>query len=319
MNDDNNLSMDKPYRVLTLDGGGSKGFYTLGVLNELESMLGSPLCKNFDLIFGTSTGSIIGILISLGYTTKQIHELYKKHVPEVMGHRTAKNRSKALKLLADSIFAEKKFSDLQTRVGVVATKWQGEKPMIFKGHSNQAHGRVATFSPGFGVNLSNAVQASCSAYPFFERKTVVTNRGEHVELFDGGYCANNPTLFAITDAVEAIGVSRQNLRVLNVGVGGYPVPKRRLLEKLARNYLASIELIEKTLKVSSQSMDQLRTIIFDDVSTIRISDDFVDPAMATDLLETDIIKLSLLYQAGSDSFGKRERELRDFFNFSTRK
>jgi uncharacterized protein len=50
---------DGLYRVLSLDGGGAKGFYTLGVLKEIEGMLGCPLYKRFDLIFGTSTGSII--------------------------------------------------------------------------------------------------------------------------------------------------------------------------------------------------------------------------------------------------------------------
>jgi patatin-like phospholipase/acyl hydrolase len=50
---------DKPTsvcRILSLDGGGAKGFYTLGVLREIEGMLGSRLHERFDLIFGTSTG-----------------------------------------------------------------------------------------------------------------------------------------------------------------------------------------------------------------------------------------------------------------------
>ena len=50
--------------ILVLDGGGSKGVYTLGVLKELELKLGSPLCEHFGLIFGTSTGSIIAALIA---------------------------------------------------------------------------------------------------------------------------------------------------------------------------------------------------------------------------------------------------------------
>jgi len=46
-------------RILSLDGGGAKGFYTLGVLNQLEALLGSrPLCEGFDVIFGTSTGAM---------------------------------------------------------------------------------------------------------------------------------------------------------------------------------------------------------------------------------------------------------------------
>ena len=39
-------------RVLTLDGGGAKGFYTLGVLKEIEAMVGCPLHQKFDLVFG---------------------------------------------------------------------------------------------------------------------------------------------------------------------------------------------------------------------------------------------------------------------------
>src|SRR3546814_11634110 len=79
-----------------------------------------------------------------------------------------------------------------------------EKPMIFKSNDAQAHGRKGTFVPGFGVRIADAVQASCSAYPFFERKFVVTSAGDQIELIDGGYCANNPTLYAIADAVLAL-------------------------------------------------------------------------------------------------------------------
>ncbi len=46
-------------RILSLDGGGAKGFYTLGVLQEIEALVNKPLYETFDLIFGTSTGSII--------------------------------------------------------------------------------------------------------------------------------------------------------------------------------------------------------------------------------------------------------------------
>ena len=57
-------------RVLSLDGEGAKGFYTLGVLKEIEAMVGQPICECFDLIFGTSTGGIIAGL--LGYQVRQI-------------------------------------------------------------------------------------------------------------------------------------------------------------------------------------------------------------------------------------------------------
>jgi predicted acylesterase/phospholipase RssA len=117
---------EKPFRVLTLDGGGSKGFYTLGVLHELEAMTGSRLCERFDLIYGTSTGSIIGALLALGYPVHEIHQLYKKHVPAIMGQTFPAGKSAALKTLADEVFGKHTFSDMKIRVGIVATRWLTE-------------------------------------------------------------------------------------------------------------------------------------------------------------------------------------------------
>ena len=209
-------------RILALDGGGAKGFYTLGVLKEIEGMLKCPLYKRFDLVFGTSTGAIIASLIALGYEVDQIHELYKRHVPRVMAEKTARNRSAALSKLAREVFGERTFEDVKTGIGVVTTKWVTERPMIFKGSVAQTHGRTGTFKPGFGVSIADAVQASCSAYPFFDRTVVTTAAGDKVELIDGGYCANNPTLYAIADAVAALKRDRKDIRVVSVGVGVYP-------------------------------------------------------------------------------------------------
>lgn len=53
------MSEKRLFRVLSLDGGGAKGFYTLGILREIEALIQCPLHERFDLIFGTSTGSIV--------------------------------------------------------------------------------------------------------------------------------------------------------------------------------------------------------------------------------------------------------------------
>lgn len=303
---------DGLFRILALDGGGAKGFYTLGVLKEIEGMLNCPLYKRFDLIFGTSTGAIIAALIALGYEIDQIHELYKEHVPKVMMVDAPHGKSEALGKLAKKIFEDKSFTDVKTAIGIVATKWKLERPMIFKGEIAQAHGRKGTFFPGFGVSIADAVQASCSAYPFFDRKVVTTSDGDDVELIDGGYCANNPTLYAIADAMKAMKKAREELRVVSVGVGVYPEPKARLLMRLKRKYVLSVQLLQKTLEINTQSMEQLRAILFNDIKTIRISDTFAEPEMATDLMEYDLKKLNMLRQRGRASFAVREQELRGF-------
>ncbi len=304
---------DNLFRILCLDGGGAKGFYSLGVLKEIEGMLGCPLHKRFDLVFGTSTGAIIAALIALGYKVDEIHELYKKHVPSVMRAGSARCKSEALAKLTDEVFGKKSFEDVKTGIGIVTTRWVMERPMIFKGDVTQAHGRIGTFKPGFGVSIADAVQASCSAFPFFERKTVTTAAGDNVELIDGGYCANNPTLYAIADATAALNRTRSDLRVVSVGVGVYPEPSPRGLKMwFAKKYLLSVQLLQKTLEINTQSMDQLRAILFKDVKTIRISDTFEKPEMATDLMEHDLVKLNILHQRGSESFASRELDLKSF-------
>lgn len=301
-------------KVLSLDGGGAKGFYTIGVLRELEGLLGSPLCEHFDLIFGTSTGSIIASLLGLGRTVGEISELYEEHVPTIMKRRSRAKKSRALADLADEVFNDKCFNDMRTGVGIVATKWIVERPMIFKAEIGQAHGRRGTFTPGFGVLVSDAVQASCSAYPFFRCKTVTTDQGDRVELVDGGYCANNPTLYAIADATRALGEPGDRVRVLSVGVGTYPAPRQPLLGT-ARwlRMLPSVQLLQKTLEINTQSMDQLRQILFSQIQTVRISDTFEQPEMATDLFEHDKSKLNILRQRGSESFASRECDLKELF------
>lgn len=300
-------------RILSLDGGGAKGFYTLGVLKEIEGMLGCPLHKRFDLVFGTSTGAIIASLIALGYEIDEIHKLYEEHVPKVMKIDGASGKSEALAELAQRVFGDATFEDVKTGIGIVATKWVIERPMIFKGDVAQAHGRIGTFKPGFGVSIADAVQASCSAYPFFDRTIITTAAGDRVELIDGGYCANNPTLYAIADAVSALKKERKDLRVVSVGVGVYPEPKPRTWTMwFGKKYLVSVQLLQKTLEINTQSMDQLRSILFNNVQTVRISDTFEKPEMATDLMEHDLAKLNILRQRGAESFASREQQLKEF-------
>lgn len=299
-------------RVLTLDGGGAKGFYTLGVLKEIEAMIGCPLHEKFNLVFGTSTGAIIASLIALGHNVDAILALYRKYVPTVMREKSASGRTKALQELAQHVFGDTRFDEVKTGIGIVAARWLTERPMIFKEDIAQAHGRAATFVPGFGVSVADAVQASCSAYPFFERKLVTTSMGEEVELIDGGYCANNPTLYAIADAVHSLKHDREDIRLISVGVGSYPEPRPTLKMLLAKKFLVSVQLLQKTLEINTQSMDQLRHVLFGDVPTLRISDAYTQPEMATDLLEHDLKKLDVLFQRGRESFASRERELRAF-------
>ena len=272
--------------------------------------LGARLYERFDLVYGTSTGAIIAALIALGHSVQEISDYYEKYVPVIMKSKWASARSTALANLAVDVFGKARFDEVKTRVGIVSTKWLSEEPMIFKGDVAQAHGRTGTFVPGFGVSIGDAIQASCSAYPFFNRKVVTTSSGDKIELLDGGYCANNPTLYAIADGLHLC-KSAEALRVVNIGVGIFPQPKNWTMWFF--NHFVSVELLQKTLEINNQSMERLRSVMFKTIPTVRISDTFDHPELATDFLEHDLKKLNQLRQRGADSFAPREQMLRQFF------
>jgi uncharacterized protein len=303
----------KLFRVLALDGGGAKGFYTLGVLKEIEGMIGCPLHERFDLVFGTSTGAIIAALVCIGKSVDEITALYREHVVKVMAARSPMGKSAALQTLATKVFGDLDFSAVKTRIGIVATNWEFERPFIFKADARQAYKRQATFVPGFGVRLGDAVQASCSAYPIFLRKLVRTSDGTSVLLADGGYCANNPALYAIADASAAMNIPHDQLRVVSIGVGEYPAPTPSMLSIMRWvNYLFSVRLLQKAMEINTQSMEQLREVLFAGVPTIRINERYTEPEMATDMFEHDMSKLNLLWSRGRQSFKNQEDQLKAF-------
>src|ERR1700687_5604750 len=109
------------FRVLSLDGGGAKGFYTLGALKGIEGLAGRRLSETFNLIFGTSTGAIIAALLGLGRSVDEVEALYRKHVVKVMTAWLPRNKTSALEALAAEVFGDLRFDAFKTDMGIVGT------------------------------------------------------------------------------------------------------------------------------------------------------------------------------------------------------
>jgi predicted acylesterase/phospholipase RssA len=77
------LAAAGPKRLLALDGGGIRGLITLGYLDAVERLLRARyrrpdylLSDYFDLIGGTSTGSLIATLLALGWSVSDVRNAY---------------------------------------------------------------------------------------------------------------------------------------------------------------------------------------------------------------------------------------------------
>ena len=53
--------MERPFRILSIDGGGIRGIIPAMVLADVERRTGRPISSLFDLIAGTSAGGIIAL------------------------------------------------------------------------------------------------------------------------------------------------------------------------------------------------------------------------------------------------------------------
>src|SRR5688572_1992397 len=91
----NETSMaDRPFRVLSLDGGGMRGTYTATYLACLASTFarrrnlpGIDVGAAFDLIVGTSTGGIIACALAFGLSPADLVAFYRDHGPAIFPRR----------------------------------------------------------------------------------------------------------------------------------------------------------------------------------------------------------------------------------------
>jgi len=80
---DKKLQVTGQKKILSLDGGGIRGIITIEILAQIEKELrekynnpSMKLSEYFDFVAGTSTGALIGVLVSMGKSVDEIRDFY---------------------------------------------------------------------------------------------------------------------------------------------------------------------------------------------------------------------------------------------------
>ena len=73
----------RPFRILSLDGGGIRGVFTARVLEEWEERTELRVADHFDLVAGTSTGGLLAIGLGLGRSAKELRQFYENEGPVI--------------------------------------------------------------------------------------------------------------------------------------------------------------------------------------------------------------------------------------------
>lgn len=223
---------DRPFKILSLDGGGIKGVYTAMLLRRCEQALcnGSGLAQRFDMIAGTSTGGIIALGLGLGFSTSDILDFYRDDGRAIFpplpsswigrewrfwGRRTRKPvlDHEALETALKNRFEERLFGESETRLVIPAFMMPKTEIAVFKTDHHPDYKRDH-LTPAWRVARST------SAAPTYLKGH------EHEEsgriFIDGGVWANNPLMVAIVEALTAYDITPEQIRVLSIGTGNAP-------------------------------------------------------------------------------------------------
>lgn len=219
---DRHLFGPGPKRILSFDGGGVRGAISVAFLERIETIfaehqhkiltdyiaqkeragiadesLAAARAKHeapfrladwFDLVGGTSTGSLIAGAIALGFNTSDIKKFYLERAPNVFQRPfwripglQAKFDARALQQEIDNIVAQRTLDskDLITGLSVVAKRMDTGSPWILTNNPRTPYWETkppTKDDPGYIGNryfkLATLVRASTAAPHFFDPEIV---------------------------------------------------------------------------------------------------------------------------------------------------
>lgn len=235
-------------RILALDGGGIRGALTLGYLKHLEDIIRKQhdnpemlLCEYFDMIGGTSTGSIIAAALAKGMSVDEIKDKYFELGTKIFGKKykwyrifeiddllKAKYDDKALVKELQNVFGDTLLGDqesVKTALVIVAKRADTNSVWPLNNHP-----KGKFYDSGNGNNKAipiwKCVRASAAAPTYFLPQSIEVGGDNGFAAFvDGGVSmANNPALQCLMVATlkgfpYRWQMGEDNLMIVSVGTG----------------------------------------------------------------------------------------------------
>ena len=212
------------HRILSFDGGGIRGLVTCVLLERLEAAQPGWLAKA-DLLAGTSTGGIIALGLAKGLSPAELRALYETNGEDIFDDSWLDNLLDLGSVIGAEYDNRKLTKLLKQKLGATTTLGQlGKKVLIpaFDLDNEDPVGR--TWKPKLfhnvpGTDKDNAELAYKIALYTSAAPTYFPTVDGYV---DGGVYANNPTMCAVTQALDERNTKTVELKdivTLSLGTG----------------------------------------------------------------------------------------------------
>jgi len=209
-----------PKFILSLDGGGVRGYFTAHFLALIEQELKVDLRDHVDLVAGCSIGSGLAAFIMSPERRDSIDSLFDLRKMEAMMDRSiwdnimknvqfqpvfdGQGKTQVLK----QVFGDMRLRELKGRVVITAYNITEGQCELFTNYDRESK----------DYTVVDAVDASSAAPGYFPGCTP-TGIDPPAVYIDGGIGASNPVLTAFTEAKRSWPEKDQSFKVLSIGTG----------------------------------------------------------------------------------------------------
>lgn len=203
-------------KLLSLSGGGFRGFFQANILSYMEAEFGMPLARLFALIAGTSIGGINALGLAAEIPTERMVAFYKEWGPKIfpkmrwpLGIVRQKFSDKPLKAALELLFEDRTIEDLKHKVLIPAVNLSTGMPQVFK---TPHHDSLYMDKEYRLVDVALATSAAPTYFPIHK---MVGLAGSY--MVDGGLVANHPGLYACIEAEKFLNIGEQPYKLLHIG------------------------------------------------------------------------------------------------------
>jgi hypothetical protein len=278
------LEAPGPKRMLALDGGGVRGIITLAFLEHVEQLLAKRsknpeafrLSDYFDLIGGTSVGSITAVLLAMGYKVSEVTEIFFDWIPEIFANPlvsvpVVRPRFDARKLTnrIRGILRDRPLEtdDLKTGFAIMAKRVDTGSPWILTNNPKSAYWEDKP--PTIGnrhYRLAELIRASTAA-PYYFSPTTIRIHEDEVKpgvFVDGGVSPHNSPALQMLLLAQLKGynfnwvLGENNLLLISVGTGTYRV---RVADSVLNRNVSALHAVDALQGVISDSQSLNLTLL----------------------------------------------------------
>lgn len=207
-----------PKRILSIEGGGVRGVFSLEILFKMEEALRAEygkkdlvLADHFHLIAGTSVGAILGTYLSYGWSVGDLRALFAREMPLIFSRAKwwklsgAAFRRGPLREMLQKHFVEEDGTPalfgtqrLKTWLLIVVRNLSTGSAWPLLNHPEGRYNKPELGpESNLAIPLWQLVRASTAAPWFFPPERVKLGTDLEVEFVDGGITPyNNPSVIA---------------------------------------------------------------------------------------------------------------------------